>query len=306
MLPRRTRRLPDGLDPALTVPNRVVVVGNAGLDLRLAVPRLPMAGETLIGKAAGRRIPGGKGLNQATVAARCGAPVRFCAPLGSDDAEAAEIARHLAREGFEQLVLPRLPHATDFSLLMVLPNGENSIVSTSACSLALQPADAEPVLRDLGAGDVVLMQGNLSLDTTAAILADARRKQATTIVNPAPFWPGIEKRMGDCDVVIANRVEAEALGEAIHAARTAIVTLGAEGCQLMERGRLLSFAAQPVAAIDTTGCGDAFCGVIAALLARGVAIADAIGLAQRAAALTATREGAFAALPTRDELVLGR
>ena len=86
-----------------------------------------------------QRAPGGKGLNQAVVAARCGVPVGFCAPLGNDAIEANEVERHLSREGFAWLTLPRLPHATDFSLLMVLPNGENSIVSTSACSLALAP-----------------------------------------------------------------------------------------------------------------------------------------------------------------------
>ena len=134
---------------------RVVVVGNAGLDLRLAVPRLPLPGETRIGSA-GPRAAGGKGLNQAVVAARCGASVRFCAPLGNDSAEADEIERHLASEGIAELLSPRLPHPTDFSLLMVLPDGENSIVSTSACSLALAPQQAEPVLRDLGKGDVVL------------------------------------------------------------------------------------------------------------------------------------------------------
>ena len=124
----------------MTVPGRVVVIGNAGLDLRLAVPRLPLPGETLIGSA-GPRAPGGKGLNQAVVAARCGAEVRFCAPLGNDHAEANEVERHLSSEGFAELILPRLPHATDFSLLMVLPDGENSIVSTSACSLALTRAN---------------------------------------------------------------------------------------------------------------------------------------------------------------------
>jgi ribokinase len=282
--------------------HRVVVIGNAGLDLRLAVPRLPAAGETLIGQATAARAPGGKGLNQAVVAARCGARVRFCAPLGSDDAEAAEITRPLAREGFAELVLPRLPYATDFSLLMVLPDGENSIVSTSACSLALTPEHVEPVLRDLGEGDVVLLQGNLSLDTTAALLADARRKKATTILNPAPFWPGIEKRMADCDLVIANRVEAAALGQSIHAARAAVVTLGADGCELIERGQRRTIPAEPVDAVDTTGCGDAFCGVIAALAARGCALVEAIPLAQLAAALAATRAGAFEALPTRGEL----
>lgn len=281
--------------------SRVVVIGNAGLDLPLAVSRLPMPGETLIGRA-DSRAPGGKGLNQAVVAARCGGEVRFCAPLGNDDAEASLLEFYLRREGFAGLHLPRLPYPTDFSLLMVLPGGENSIVSTSACSLALSFAQAQPALHDLREGAVVLLQGNLALDTTAAILAEAGRRGATTIFNPAPFWPGAETLVGQCSLVIANRVEAQALGSSLHAARAAIVTLGADGCILMEGERRQSFPAHLVTAIDTTGCGDAFCGVVAALLARGVAIADAIPPAQKAAALTATRRGAFAALPSREDL----
>ena len=224
---------------------RVVVVGNAGLDLRLAVPRLPLPGETLIGSA-GPRAPGGKGLNQAVVAARCGAEVRFCAPLGNDTAEADEVERHLASEGFAELILPRLPHATDFSLLMVLPQGENSIVSTSACSLALSRTQVEPALQDLGEGDVVLLQGNLSLDTTAFILDTAQRQGATTLFNPAPFWPGAEKLVGRCSLVIANNVEAQSLGESIHDAKAALVTLGADGCLLIEREERRAFPAEIV------------------------------------------------------------
>jgi ribokinase len=285
----------------MTVPGRVVVIGNAGLDLRLAVPRLPLPSETLIGSA-GPRAPGGKGLNQAVVAARCGAEVRFCAPLGNDLAEANEVERHLESEGFAELILPRLPHATDFSLLMVLPHGENSIVSTSACSLALVRAEAEPALRGLGESDIVLLQGNLSLYTTAFVLAAARRQKAMTILNPAPFWPGIEKLLGQCSLVIANRVEAESLAGSIHAAGAAIITLGADGCVLIERKQRRSFPAESVSAIDTTGCGDTFCGVMAAALAHGCTTDEAIGWAQKAAALTATRPGAFQALPSREEL----
>lgn len=276
--------------------NRVVVIGNAGLDLRLAVPRLPLPGETLIGAEAAR-APGGKGLNQAVMAARCGVPVRFCAPLGNNAPQADEVERCLAAERFDQLLLPRLPYPTDFSLLMVLPGGENSIVSTSACSLGLTFADAEPALHGLGSGDVVLLQGNLALDVTGAILAAARRAGATAIFNPAPFWPGAEALVRRCSLVIANRLEAKALGAALDRV-AAIVTLGAEGC--LFGGRL--FAAEKVGAVDTTGCGDAFCGVMAAALARGIAIDAAIGLAQKAAALTATRPGAFEALPSRSEL----
>ncbi len=280
---------------------RVVVIGNAGLDLRLSVARLPLPGETLVGSGAAW-APGGKGLNQAVVAARCGVPVRFCAPLGHDDSQADEIRRHLDAEGIAELILPRLPHATDFSLLMVLPNGENSIVSTSVCSLAMTPGHAEPALRDLRPHDVVLMQGNLPLATTGAILDAARRQGATSIFNPAPVWPGAEKLLGRCSLVIANRVEAGQLGDAIGDARTAIVTLGAEGCALIEDGRRRAFAAETVTAVDTTGCGDAFCGVVAAALAQGLAIEVAVVAAQKAAAITATRAGAFAALPPQSEL----
>jgi ribokinase len=282
-------------------PGRVVVIGNAGLDLRLAVPRLPLPGETLIGSA-GTRTPGGKGLNQAVVAARCGAEVRFCAPLGGDPAEADEVERHLRSEGFAELLLPRLPHATDFSLLMVLPDGENSIVSTSTCSLALAREQAEPALRSLGERDIVLLQGNLSLDTTAFILAAAQRQKAMTVFNPAPFWPGAEKLLGLCGLVIANRVEAESLAGSLQAAGAAVITLGPDGCLLIERERRRSFPAETVTAVDTTGCGDTFCGVMAAALAHGFTIDEAIGVAQKAAALTATRPGAFEALPSREEL----
>lgn len=277
--------------------SRVVVVGNAGLDLRLAVPRLPLPGETLIGHA-GARAPGGKGLNQAVVAARCGAEVRFCAPLGSDAAEADEVERSLSGEGFAQLHLPRLPHPTDFSLLMVLPSGENSIVSTSACSLALSFAQVTPVLDRLEAGEVVLLQGNLSLDVAAAILAAARRQGARTIFNPAPYWPGAERLLTTCSLVIANRLEAEALGSALDDAEAAVVTLGADGC--LFDGQV--FPAERVDATDTTGCGDVFCGVMAAALAQGREMAGAIAAAQIAAAITAVRPGAFDALPSRGEL----
>ena len=283
------------------MPGRVVVIGNAGLDLRLEVPRLPLPGETLIGRN-GERAPGGKGLNQAVVAARCGVAVCFCAPLGQDKAAADEVGRHLRAEGIAELILPRLPHVTDFSLLMVLPNGENSIVSTSACSLALTRAHAKRALRGLLPRDVVLLQGNLPLDVTGFIVDAARRQGATSIFNPAPFWPGAGKLVGGCSLVIANRVEADQLGDALRDAKRAIVTQGAEGCVLIEDGRRRMFAAETIETVDTTGCGDAFCGVIAAALVQGRAIEDAIAIAQKAAALTATRPGAFDALPTSEEL----
>jgi ribokinase len=108
--------------------------------------------------------------------------------------------------------------------------------------------------------------------------------------------------VGQCSLVIANNVEAQSLGESIHDAKAALVTLGADGCLLIEREDRRAFPAEIISAIDTTGCGDTFCGVLAAALAREFTIEAAIGAAQKAAALTATRPGAFQALPSRAEL----
>ena len=111
---------------------------------------------------------------------------------------------------------------------MVLPGGENSIVSTSACSLALAPAEVEPALPGLG-GRCRPDAGQPALDVTGVILDAARRADATTVFNPAPFWPGAETLVAQCSLVIANRLEAKALGDAIDSVAS-IVTLGAEGC----------------------------------------------------------------------------
>lgn len=181
-------------------------------------------------------------------------------------------------------------------------SGCSTLCDRDLAELALSFAQAEPALHDLHEGDVVLLQGNLALDTTGAILAAAGRQGATTVFNPAPFWPGSENLVERCGLVIANRVESEALGTSLRNARAAIVTLGGDGCILMEGERRHAFAAEPVTAVDTTACGDAFCGVMAATLAQGMAIADAIPRAQKAAALTATRRGAYAALPSSEEL----
>jgi ribokinase len=287
---------------------RLFVIGNAGLDLRLPLPRPPRLGETLLGEQL-ERAPGGKGFNQAVVAARCGAEVHFHAPLG-DDPQGAEIAALVAAEGFACTVLPRLTLPTDFSLLMVFPGGENSIVSSGPCAKAVMPDDIKDFLADARTGDVLLLQGNLSQATTEAALVQAKRQGALTILNTAPVSWDARALLPHCTLAIANRDEAETIAgphDAVETLRTlgaatAIVTLGAEGCLLGDAQGRRAFPAVRLNAIDTTGCGDTFCGVIAACLAAGLPLDTAIPRAQSAAAITATRPGAYAALPSASEL----
>ena len=292
----------------MTAAGTVFVLGNAGVDLSLALAHLARPGETAVASG-GVRAPGGKGLNQAVAAARAGARVQFCAPVG-EDAEADLIARILAAEPLARLRLPRRPEPTDISVVMVADDGENSIVSLCRCADTLDEAEAEAFAGETAPGDWLLMQGNL---TAAATLAAARAARGPVMLNAAPLrWP-VAPVLPFCAVAVVNRGEAEAItglpepgGAALRlraqGCGAAVVTLGAEGCAWADAdgsGRLPAAAVRPV---DTTGAGDTFCGVLAARLASGRALPDALAAAQRAAALSVTRFGAYAALPTVGEL----
>lgn len=287
--------------------SRIFVLGNASLDTTLRVPRLPAPGETLMATGI-QRSPGGKGLNQAVMAARAGAEVRLLAALGTEP-ETALIRTTLAAE-FLHAIWVNTGAPTDLSSLMVAPDGENCIISTGACCDSLTHDHAQRFLRDMAPGDLLLMQGNLRLDITIGAARAARGLGARVMLNTAPLRWRYADLLPLCDLVVANRFEACTLTgqatprEAIHALAplgAAIVTLGAEGCLLADPA-LQAFPATRAAVVDTSGAGDVFCGVLAAGYARGEALAEAIARAQRAAALSVAREGCFGSFPVGVEI----
>ena len=193
---------------------------------------------------------------------------------------------------------------------MVAADGENSIVSLCRCADTLGEAEAAAFAGGMAPADWLLMQGNL---TAAATLAAMRAARGRVMLNAAPLrWP-VAPMLPSCAVAVVNRGEAEAVtgladpGAAAlwlraQGCAAAVVTLGAEGCAwagMEGHGHLPAAAVQPR---DTTGAGDAFCGVLVARLASGQGLPDALATAQRAAALSVTRSGAYAALPTMAEL----
>ncbi len=291
--------------------SRLLVLGNAGMDVALPVPRLPLPGETLIGGAA-TRAPGGKGLNQAVTAARTGLlPVHLCAPVG-DDVDGREVRAALLREPFASLSLTSAGQPTDLSVLLVLVDGENSIVTSGPSAAALSASAAAAFASGARPGDWLLMQGNLSEAATRAALDASHLHGAAVLLNTAPLAWDIRPLLPRCRVVVANAGEALALtgghGAAAAAritalgAGAAVVTLGGEGCLVADGGDVRHLPAPRVALVDSTGAGDAFCGCLAALLATDVPLEAAAALSQQAAALAVTRHGAFPSLPDAAEL----
>ena len=290
--------------------SRVFVLGNAMVDLALPMARLPLPGETVVADGLSR-APGGKGLNQAVVAARAGAEVFFQAQTGRD-ADAAFIRESLAAESFAGLHLLPCDEPTDISIVMVASDAENSIVSLCRAADAMTIADAMGFAGRMQAGDWLLIQGNLSLEVTIAASAAARGIGGHVLFNAAPLrWPATAV-LRHTDLLVVNKVEAEALSghddpaaaaAALKAggAGSVVVTLGQAGCLWLDSAPHRRPAAA-VQAIDSTGAGDSFCGALVAALAGHRGFERAIEQAQAAASLSVTRRGAFAALPSAAEL----
>ena len=290
------------------------VVGNATLDTLIRLDRFPQPGETVVARGADEDL-GGKGANQAIVIARCGQAVRLLAALGADP-PGERIRRALVAEGVvEGLRVWNGP--TDRCIIYVDAEGENTIVSLIEAARAFDPVEDLARAGNVAPGDWVLMQGNLSPAVTRACLALARKRGAMTALNPSPTYEAAEYDWGQVDLAVVNRVEATALGSAsdpFEAARAlrglgeglgagvVALTLGAEGAVLIGQDGMFAARAPRVAAVDSVGAGDVFCGTLIAARASGRSWRKALGAAVAAASVSVTRRGVLASFPSRGEM----
>jgi ribokinase len=275
-------------------------MGNACLDVIYHLDRLPEPGETLIAHAVVTDL-GGKGLNQAIAAKRAGADVHLIAAIGTDST-ALKIKAALKDEDMEERGLIVAEGASDESCLLLDRRGENVIVSNTKRAQSLTPLLAETVLKDtLDSAEFLLLQGNLSEETTVHCIRVARKTGVKIAFNPSPVqsWAGT---LPDVDLIIANRREADALGSGRRSPVT-VVTLGREGCRLHIDGQIdVTIGAPEVEAIAASGAGDVFAGTfVAEWLASGEA-ERAARLAVLAASDKATRFGTFSAFPAKSAI----
>jgi ribokinase len=291
----------------------IVVVGSLNMDLVVRVARHPVPGETLLGSDY-ESHHGGKGANQAVAAARMGGRVRMVGRVGQDGF-GERLRQGLEHEGIN--VHATLPvHApTGVAFIAVSDEGQNTIIVSPGANTRLR---AENLSRaEFEGAKVVVLQ--LEIPTSAVIRAAqlGREAGATVILNAAPAGPLSAPKLALMDVLVVNETEAEALtGQkpdspqtALEVARTiqqttptVVVTLGAQGAVWVGpegSGHQPAFA---VAAVDTTGAGDAFIGALAVGLAEGQPLAEAVRLGAAAGALATTKGGAQPSLPWREDL----
>lgn len=286
-------------------------MGSVNVDLVVVAERLPHPGETVLGGTF-ETHDGGKGANQAVAAARAGASVVLIGAVGSDANGERAIAA-LAAEGIDVSRVRRHPtEPTGVALIAVGPRGENQIVVAPGANATVSLSDED--LEVLVAADVVLTNHEVPPGAVRAALGAASRADTVAVLNPAParalsadvlrLGPILTPNEHELVVAIGRDTAEAALDElATRHAGPIVVTQGPAGALLArgdERQRFAGFPATSV--VDTTGAGDAFNGVLAAWLARGASLEQAIVAANAAGALSVMAAGARGGLRSAAEI----
>jgi ribokinase len=292
----------------------VLVVGSVNVDLVVRTERLPAPGETVTTGTFAQH-PGGKGGNQAVAAARLGAHVTFVGAVGNDELGRAALA-DLQAEGVGVSGLRVAGVATGVALIVVDHAGQNQIAVASGANASVDGALVEEALSDdtmTQAGGVYLANFEIADE---AILAGARIAADAgmiIVINPAPARELPATLLAHRPILVPNEGEAQALTgemEPLNAARVlaarsgaaVVVTLGPQGAVVVDKGQAETVPAPLVEAVDTTGAGDTFAGAMAAELATGSPLIEAVRLAVRAASLSVTVPGARGGMPTRADV----
>lgn len=296
---------------------RVFVAGSINMDVVATADRHPRIGETIAGHAV-LYFPGGKGANQAVAAAKLGAPTTLIGRLGKD-AFGQQLRAFLAAQGIDLTFVQITAEAHSGTAIITVAAADNTIVVIPGANALVSAADVEAAV--LAKDDVAVSQFEIPLPAISAFFRRARAAGATTIVNPAPAIEFDRELLDLVDILVLNDTELGLLAKTelhdsdddtrlIDAARSLqagsdriiCVTLGKRGVVALVSGAPLIIPGRAVKAVDTTGAGDCFVGALAAQLAGGNPIHDALDYANAAASICVQRMGAAPSMPTAAEV----
>ena len=297
--------------------NKVAVVGSFMYDLVATASRRPKTGETLIGDSFGMFL-GGKGANQAIAASRTGASVTMVGRLGND-LFGDQFLEKFSEEGIKtDFVIQDTENGTGVGMPLIDASGDNSIVIIPQANMALTVENIDKAETVIADSDVLVLQCEVPMEANKRAAEIANKNDTLVILNPAPACEIPDAILSLTDLLTPNETETEILTgmpthsneQAIEAAHnllskgieTVILTLGSRGSFLLTEKMDKLIPAYSVNVIDTTAAGDAYCGALAASLAQGTHIEEAVKIANAAGALAVTKLGAEPSLPTKKEI----
>lgn len=296
---------------------KVIVIGSSNTDMVVHTSHLPAPGETILG---GEFLmnQGGKGANQAVAVKRLGGDLVFVARLGNDvlGQQTMEVFRKESMKT-DYITLDDKA-ASGVALISVDSKAENCIVVASGANMTFCEADIDRVEKEMNEGDILLLQLEIPVATVAYAARKAYEKGLKVILNPAPAQALPESLFEHLYMITPNRIEAEMLTgvcissdeDAVRAAealckkgvKNVIITLGCDGCLVMEDGKAYRVEANKVTPVDTTAAGDTFNGALCVGIAEDMTMEQAVRFASKASSIAVTRMGAQSSIPYRKEL----
>jgi ribokinase len=281
------------------------------MDLTAYADVLPEPGQTLAGQLFTTGF-GGKGANQAVMAAHCGAQVHFIGKLG-DDVFGKAIADNFVKVGINSQFVETSATPNGVAHIWVDGNGENRIIIIPGANHEIEVTKATEAINSIQDLAIVVAQCEIKQEVTLAAFRAAKARGATTILNPAPYQQLSAELLELTDWLIPNETEFRELHgtlpsndeilKSFRPGKNSIVTLGSKGAVYVSADGQIQYAAAPqVTAVDTTGAGDAFVGSFAFALASGKDPLEAMKFGIKIASLSVTRKGAQSSYPDQTEI----
>lgn len=293
---------------------RITVVGSFAVGLTIRAPKLPIFGETMLGRDFDMG-PGGKGSNQAVATARLGARSSLVTAIGTD--KLAGIATDLyAAEGVNtDFVEVRPERATGVGFIILNDGGENFIILDMGANELMDAQSVDRAEARIAESDVVMTVLEIPTQAASRAMKLGRRHGKRTVLNPAPARLLPDAIFAQVDYLTPNESELRILlglpaddprssRELAHelrrrGARNVVVTLGRQGALILNDDLDVAVPAVPVAVTDTTGAGDAFNSGFAVALAEGADIVEAVRFGVVCGSMACTRLGVIPSLPAR-------
>ena len=294
--------------------SNILVVGSLNADLVVRAPRFPQPGETISGEDL-QVIPGGKGANQAVAAARLGSKVSMLGRVGKDNF-GGFLLDNLGSNQVDAQFVKREDASTGTAIIVVDPNGQNSIVLSAGANGKVSHADVESV--SFLNYDLLLLQLEIPVPAVLAAARRAKENNLQVILNPAPAREISDELIALVDFIIPNESELHLLTgtdvkdvasaeRASHillqrGAQNVIVTLGDKGALIVNSDQATHVDAFKVDVVDTTAAGDAFIGGFSTALLQDMSLEESVRYGCACGALAASKFGAQPSLPGKEEV----
>ena len=290
---------------------RVLSLGSLNIDKVYSVDHIVNPKET-IESTSYNNFCGGKGLNQSVALARAGADVSHAGMIGEDGAMLADALRE---SGVRMDLLRTVDGPSGHAVIQIDPHAQNCIIIFGGSNRRITPQYIDEVMEGFDAGDVLLLQNEISGNGYA--IEKAHEKGMTVVLNPSPY----DSRLDECDyskvdIFMVNEVEGrlmagcesedpqvirESLKKAFPNAAF-VLTLGEAGSCYFKGSEEYFQPIFSVKAVDTTAACDTFCGYFLSSMALGLSIPQCLKRAAAASAICVSRSGASPSIPTSEEV----